>query len=223
MNSFDRAYALGAHTLQLGFLKLLHGSALREKAAELGLQYTTSPPYEITASPWLSPEDVRTLKAAESALGRTYNKARFLRTIAYVLKVTGIRPFEFYRGLGEAAPARATPLGDYAGHFHRFCLTLPNVEPDALRRHMLCDWMEMQKGVNMPSFLKTDGNRRKEAAAIAQSVLGRSPGRHEAAILPGTSTCAFVDSQTRSPVTTLYRLHFIDLSSRQSHELANNE
>jgi len=48
-DGFDRAYALGAHTLQLGFLKLLHGSALREKATSI--VFTKEPPYEIMSSP----------------------------------------------------------------------------------------------------------------------------------------------------------------------------
>lgn len=34
--SFNRAYGLRPHMLQLGFLKLLHGSRLRRQAEELG-------------------------------------------------------------------------------------------------------------------------------------------------------------------------------------------
>ena len=45
---FDRAFALGPHQLQLGFLKLLRGSPLWQQADALGLQFEPAPPYEVS-------------------------------------------------------------------------------------------------------------------------------------------------------------------------------
>jgi len=97
MDSFDRAYALGAHTLQLGFLKLLHGSALREQAEMLGIRYSEKPPYEIQSSRWLSEGDIAVLKQTENALQHTYNKSRFLSALRYVLSASGLRPLSSFR------------------------------------------------------------------------------------------------------------------------------
>jgi len=69
--SFNKAYALGAHTLQLGFLKLLHGSVMREQAEILEIHYTSQPPYEITGSPWMTVDDIKVLKQTENALQHT--------------------------------------------------------------------------------------------------------------------------------------------------------
>jgi hypothetical protein len=197
-NSFDRAYALGAHTLQLGFLKLLHGSALRDLAETLGIRYGKEPPYEITGSPWLCAEDLQTLKQAENALRHTTNKNRFLTALDYVLTMSNLRPFSFFRALGEAAPNHGTQLENYAGQLYDVCVNLPGVDKDELRDRLVCDWLGMVKGKNMPAFLKRHG-----------PVTNIKVGRHESAVLrSGKGVC--VDSTNRDPVTGLYRLHFIE-------------
>lgn len=208
MDSFDQAYAVGAHTLQLGFLKLLHGSMLREN--EKSIIHAKEPPYEIISSPWMSADDLEILKLTENALQNTYNKGRFLSSLQYVLSVSKLRPFALYRALGEAVPKNRMPLEDYAFKIYIFCVNLPHVAPDILLGRMICDWMSMVKGVNMPTFMKI-GNKRQLAPVIraAEAVFGRSIRRNEAAILP-SGRGVFVDSESRNPVTGLYELHFID-------------
>ncbi|MDR0324484.1 MAG: B12-binding domain-containing radical SAM protein [Oscillospiraceae bacterium] len=207
-NGFDRAFELGAHTLQLGFLKLLHGSSLRKRAEELGIRYTEEPPYEIVDSPWLSAEELKVLKQTENALRHTYNKSRFLSTLQYALSVSGLRPFVLFRTLGEAAPNHGTALDEYAGQLYGCLAKLPGVDGDALRECMICDWLGMVKGKNMPSFLKGAGPLRKQAEALAKKQLGRGAGRGETAVLP-SGRAVFVDSSSRDPVTGLYKLHNI--------------
>ncbi|MCL2401303.1 MAG: B12-binding domain-containing radical SAM protein [Oscillospiraceae bacterium] len=207
-NGFDRAYALGAHTLQLGFLKLLHGSQLRAQAENLEIHYSAEPPYEIQHSPWLSAEDLQTLKHAENALQHTYNKGRFLSVLEYVLSVSGIRPFSLFRALGEAAPNHATSLSDYAVGIYDFCVNLPGIDANALKDRLICDWLSMVKGKNAPHFLKNDGRNR--VTETAEQMLGRKIPRVEAAML-STGKGVFADSVHRDPVTGLYTLHFVEL------------
>lgn len=205
---FDRAYAIGAHTLQLGFLKLLHGSALRARETEIIC--AQEPPYEILHSPWLAAADIATLKKTENALQHTYNKGRFLSALRCVLAVTEMRPFAFYRMMGEAVANHATPLKDYAADIYRFCIALAGVDADTLRGHMICDWLGMSKGANMPEFLRVEDKRRKQAAETAQRLLGRKLRRHEVAMLP-SGTAVFVDSESRDAVTGLYKIHKVEL------------
>ncbi|MCL2030522.1 MAG: B12-binding domain-containing radical SAM protein [Oscillospiraceae bacterium] len=209
MDSFDRAWALGAHTLQLGFLKLLHGSALRGRAAALGIRYGAEPPYEIEGSPWLSAEDIQILKNAENALRHTHNKGRFLSVLRYVLPASGLRPFALFRALGEGAPHHGTPLEEYAGQLYALCAGLSGVDAAELRDRMICDWLGMVKGKNMPPFLKGPEGGRRQAAERAERRLGRKIGRGEAAIL-SSGRGVFADSADRDPVTGLYRLHFTE-------------
>ena len=202
---FDRAFALGAHTLQLGFLKLLHGSALRERADSLAISYSSDPPYEITGSPWLDAGDLLTVKAAENALQHTYNKSRFLTSLSYVLSATGIKPFALFRLLGEAAPSRATPLDDYAVELFKCLSGLSGVDCDELKDCMVFDWLGMVKGKNMPGFLKRPDKRRRQIAIAAEKKLGHVVARVETALLL-SGAGVYVDICDRDPVTGLYRV-----------------
>ncbi|MDR2183017.1 MAG: B12-binding domain-containing radical SAM protein [Clostridiales bacterium] len=206
MDSFDAAYSLGAHTLQLGFLKMLHGSAMREN--EKSIIFAQQPPYEIISSPWMGAADLDILRLTENALQNTYNKGRFLRTLQYVLPASGLRPFALYRALGQAAPKNRMPLEIYAEKIYGFCVKLPGVAPDLLLGHMICDWMGMVKGVNMPIFMKIGGRQQLDMVKrAAEETFGRKIRRNEAAILP-SGKGVFVDSESRDPVTGLYKLHF---------------
>jgi radical SAM superfamily enzyme YgiQ (UPF0313 family) len=209
MDSFDRAYALSTHHLQLGFLKLLHGSVLRAQAEEFGVNYSSKPPYEIISSPWLSLDDVQTLKQTENALQNTRNKGRFLSTLNYVLSVTGERPFNLFNSLGAAVPNHATQLEDYIIQIYNFFSRYPDVEVNTLKDCLIFDWLGMVKGKNLPSFLKNvDAQQkalteRKNVAETAEKALGRKLRREELAIL-STGKGIFVDSNNRNPVTGLY-------------------
>ena len=205
-DSFDRAYTLGAHTLQLGFLKLLHGSRLRAQAEALGITYQKEPPYEITGSPWLGEAELATIKRAENALQHTYNKGRFLSMLRYVLSVSGLRPFALFQGLGEAVLNHATPLDAYAGQVYAYCAGLPNVDAAALRDCMICDLLETTKGKTMPDFLKSHGEKRRLAVTMAEKQLGHVIDHDEAAVL-SSGEVVYVDSAIRHPVTGLYALH----------------
>jgi len=202
---FDRAYLTGAHNLQLGFLKLLHGSALREQAADFGLQYSTTPPYEVTSTPWLSSENFQVLKKVENALQHTYNKGRFLSTLHYVFTVTRIKPFVLMHALGESIPNHGTQLEDYALQVYDFFSRLPGVEMNALQDCMVYDWLGMVKGKNAPAFMKNNDDRRKTLAVSAEKLFGRKIKREEFAIL-NSGIGVFVDSSDRNPVTGLYRV-----------------
>jgi len=207
---FNRAFALGAHTLQLGFLKLLHGSTIRSQAEELKIQYNSRPPYEISRSPWLSAEDLRILSQTENALQHTYNKSRFLSTLEYVKSVSELSPFSLFRALGEAAPNHGTDLADYAQQIYDCFAKLPSVRDDKLQDCMVCDWLSMVKGKNLPRFLLNLDRRHAQLIKAAESLFGHTVARNEAAILR-SGVGVVVDSNDRDPVTGLYRLSFIPL------------
>lgn len=97
--SFNWTYRLRPDELQLGFLKLLKGSPLREKAAEYGYLFTRTPPYEILGNKWLSYGDLHRLKVIEEVLGIFFNSRRFRYTLDFLLAKAGCSPWEFYSGL----------------------------------------------------------------------------------------------------------------------------
>ena len=99
--SFNEVYACRPHTLQLGFLKLLKGSALHRDADEYGIRYRDYPPYEVLETPWLPAQALLSLGHTEDVLDRMYNSGRFTRTVRHLERFFP-SPFEMYHTLGCA-------------------------------------------------------------------------------------------------------------------------
>ena len=93
--SFNRVYAMNPHILQLGFLKLLKGSALRNRAESYDIKFNYFAPYEVFSTKWMKYEDIITLKAVEDVLERYYNSGRFYATMEKALDFFD-SPFDMY-------------------------------------------------------------------------------------------------------------------------------
>jgi radical SAM superfamily enzyme YgiQ (UPF0313 family) len=72
-HSFDEIISLGADHFQLGFLKLLPGTLMRERAGEYGMIATSEPPYQVLQTKWLSREDFVLLGKIEQLVETTWN------------------------------------------------------------------------------------------------------------------------------------------------------
>ncbi|MDY3919602.1 MAG: B12-binding domain-containing radical SAM protein [Candidatus Limivivens sp.] len=82
--SFNDVYALKPQQLQLGFLKVLKGSGMHEKAEEFGIVYRARAPYEVLKSGWISYEDLLKLKSVEEMVEVYYNSSQFAHTMEYL-------------------------------------------------------------------------------------------------------------------------------------------
>lgn len=98
--SFNEIYVLRPHALQLGFLKLLKGSGLRQQAEKFGMLYSTAAPYEVFSTDWLKYEEIIRLKAIEDVFERYYNSTRFINVLPNIEKHF-LSPFDFYEKLAD--------------------------------------------------------------------------------------------------------------------------
>ncbi len=206
--SFNTAYALGADMLQLGFLKLLHGSAMREEPDNFPCEFSKLPPYEIISTPWLSKQDIKALKCAEDALERIYNSGRFRLTAEYMLKTTGLTPFELYMQIG-AVPAKTT-LDEYAQFIYEKCVDMPNVQKNLLRDALVCDILASNNTGRLPKCLQIkDDLLRKAVIALAENpeTMPKKRIKRGVALLYGAKSAVFVDYTQKNPVTGRYLLH----------------
>lgn len=99
-HSFNDVYSCRPDQLQLGFLKVLKGSHMHEKAEEYGVMYTDFPPYEVLCTRWISYADILTLKRVEEMVELYYNSAQFTHTLP-VLESCFLSPFGMYRALAD--------------------------------------------------------------------------------------------------------------------------
>ena len=98
--SFNAVYRLNADHVQLGFLKLLHGSALRKAAGKYGIISKCEPPYEVLLTPDLPHHDIIRLKAIEEMLKIYYNSGRYKACLRWVVGLFR-SPYDFYDTLAD--------------------------------------------------------------------------------------------------------------------------
>ena len=160
--SFDHAFALQPHQLQLGFLKFIHGSRLRMD--KWGARFAPDPPYEVLSTPWMTYAELRRLHDAAEAVERIHNSGRFTLAEKLALK-TGIRPFELYLLLGEKMAARQGrwSLDNLTRLVYDTFLGL-GVDVSALRDAMILDRLATDNTGFLPPFLQSDPTTLKAAA-----------------------------------------------------------
>ena len=154
-------YALKPQQLQLGFLKVLKGSAMERETGGYGICHKAKEPYEVLCTRWLSYEDVLLLKEVESMVEIYYNSGQFVHTVAYL---EGFFPdaFLFYealgcyyrkKGYGEISHSRIRRyeiLLEFAGEH-------PGIERDVLIEKMLMDLYLREHLKSRPSFAPYPG------------------------------------------------------------------
>ncbi len=98
--SFNDTFALQADMLQLGFLKLLHGSKLRVDSDKYGIIYRDYAPYEVLKTKDISYLELEKLKGVEEMVDIFNNNGKYRNTIAYA-KTLFASPFDMFLNLYE--------------------------------------------------------------------------------------------------------------------------
>lgn len=98
--SFNMVYSLKPEQLQLGFLKILHGSKMKLQVKDNEIEYHSQPPYEVISTKWLKYIDILKLKNVEEVLEIYYNSGQFANSIRELEKHFAT-PFELYAELGD--------------------------------------------------------------------------------------------------------------------------
>ncbi|WP_415331791.1 B12-binding domain-containing radical SAM protein [Clostridium perfringens] len=96
--SFNDVHAIRPDEIQLGFLKLLKGSSMREEAEKWGIVYSPYAPYEIIRSKDISYEELLLLKKVEAMVDKYYNSCKFNNVIKFFLNIYD-KTFDFYYDL----------------------------------------------------------------------------------------------------------------------------
>ena len=163
--SFDQAFGLHPHQLQLGFLKFIHGSRLRME--KWGARFAPDPPYEVLSTPWMTYAELLRLHHAAEAVERIHNSGRFALAEELALE-TGVRPYDLYLLLGEKMAARQGrwSLDNLTRLVYDAFLSL-GVDENALRDAMVLDRLATDNTGYLPPFLQADDPAALKAAARA--------------------------------------------------------
>lgn len=161
--SFDDAYG-SCDLLQLGFLKLLYGTGLRERMEEFGYLCEPEPPYTVLQSKWITYPELRRLAHISETLERYDESGRFAHALWYLMPLVP-SPFRFWEGLTDyLAAADLRPLQklsqpDVFRYFLEYAVrAVSKAEPTRLRE-MLCADFIAGEHKNPPRFLTAAEDR----------------------------------------------------------------
>lgn len=97
--SFTEVFGIFAPELQLGFLKFLKGTPVRDKHKNYNYVFDKNPPYQIVKSDFLSESELHQITELEHALEIYWNNKRCVYSLKYVYKKYNI--FDFLINLGS--------------------------------------------------------------------------------------------------------------------------
>jgi radical SAM superfamily enzyme YgiQ (UPF0313 family) len=164
--SFNTVHSMGPHEIQLGFLKLLKGSLMREEELKWGMVYSPYPPYEILKNKDISYEELIVLKKVEEMVDKYYNSGNFNNILKYLLP-NFESAFDFFLKLSE--------FFDEEGYFHRnisgvdyyrifinFCEKVLKKNCEVLKDIIKFDYLSSNKKNWIPDFLEKKVSKDEE-------------------------------------------------------------
>jgi anaerobic magnesium-protoporphyrin IX monomethyl ester cyclase len=165
--SFNDVHSIEPDEIQLGFLKLLKGSSMREEAEKWGMVYSPYAPYEILRTAEISYDELLKLKKVEEMVDKYYNSGKFKTILKFFLSKFDT-PFDFYYEL--------SCFFDKKGYFNRSINSaeyykvlfdfneeeLSGNDRDALKEIIKYDYLCFNKKKWLPDFLVRNMEKQEE-------------------------------------------------------------
>lgn len=164
--SFNDMYEIKPEEIQLGFLKLLKGSSMREDADKYGMEYSPYPPYEILKTDKISYEELLKLKKVEEMVDKYYNSQKFKLIIKY-FENKFEKPFDFYYSLGmffenQGYFNKNIGNAEYYKVFLDFNESVLKESNEHLKEIIRFNYLIFNKRRGLPEFLRSDMEKEEE-------------------------------------------------------------
>ena len=158
IKSFNESFTLKPDMLQLGFLKLLKGSNLRESAHKYGIEFNEYPPYGVLKTDSISYSEIDTLKNVEEIVDNFYNSGRFQASLLYLLSYTDT-PFKLFLDISkfkDRCIKRGKKLNNIGQYklIYDFSKGIENIDLSILSECLLFDYLSQGRNPNIPQFIK---------------------------------------------------------------------
>jgi len=164
--SFDDVMALKPNMFQLGFLKLLKGSKIREDAFKYNIAFTDYPPYEVLRTCHLSFYELAELRNIEEIVDRYYNSGRFSATLKYMLGIEN-SPFQMFKDImnfqirsGNSGKSISN-IGQYK-LLYDYCRINRFYDESVYKECLAFDYLLQGRNPVMPDFLGNDNAIKRE-------------------------------------------------------------
>ncbi|MFL0252314.1 B12-binding domain-containing radical SAM protein [Clostridium neuense] len=167
IKSFNDVYSVKPEELQLGFLKLLKGSPMRDEAESWGMSYSPYPPYEILRTKDITFDEIMLLKRVEAVVDKYYNSGKFSNILNYMVPKFKT-PFYFYHELGEffyrkGYLNRNVSSSGYYKAFIEFNDEVLEEDNSILKEIIKYDYLKFNKKSWIPPFLNRYNKKDEES------------------------------------------------------------
>jgi radical SAM superfamily enzyme YgiQ (UPF0313 family) len=164
--SFNDVHSLQPEEIQLGFLKLLKGSSMREEAEKWGIVYSPYAPYEVLRTKDISYEELVILKKVEEMVDKYYNSQKFKTILKYFSQYFP-SPFDFYLILADffykkGYFSRNISNADYYKVFLEFNEEKLQEDNLFIGEIIKYDYLKFNKKKWLPDFLWREWNKKVE-------------------------------------------------------------
>lgn len=218
--SFNEAFSLGADMLQLGFLKVIHGSAIRQEPEEFPCTFDSRTPYEVISTPWISELELALLHLTEDALDRLYNSSRFDITLKKALSVWKGTPFDLFALAGlrmkERSLSQGCTLDAFTEFVFDFCRQELPLSEGEIRDSLILDRLASNNTGHLPDFLFDGENElkaiKKRLSKMPEYREAKGVRRGYALINSGRTLCiADYRPENLDPITSRYGVRLVSV------------
>lgn len=149
IKSFDDVIRLRPHMLQLGFLKMLKRTPIRENYKA---QFNTIAPYEIIKTPHMNEDNLKELKSVELILNKFYNSGKFTRTMQ-VINRGYESTYEMFHNIARFIKEKDYNLSDF-NQIYQAILEFMNND-NKIRNILKLDYLSTNNSKILPKALKS--------------------------------------------------------------------
>ena len=206
-NSFNCLYNIWTNQMQVGILKVLKGSPLKENQGD-GYVFEKTPPYEVISTPTMTKEEIDLGKKLAYLIDKYYNTNRFYKTLRYLS--VNHEPYLMFKSLAERV--------DYSdGVFVLYEQLLSvtkeyNENLDLINELLKFDYLSSNNSKNLPPCIKREFS--KEFKKITNKYkIGNEFSylfRYNPVTLEKGNYVIYFDYLTKDPITLLYKSRILE-------------
>ncbi len=209
--SFNRLFAVRPHEIQVGFLKILKGTPMRD-GERFPCTYSSEPPYEVLETPWLKRDEIAFLKELAHTVEKVYNSGKFALTLAQAIPLFET-PFDFFASFCAYCRGKDRRHDTYTDRLFLFLSEHGMEEAEA--RDLLVQDRLAACAPNLSPCLKAVERGGQRPKKLLQQRLGPPQGRRGAAWLWKKPQIVFCDYDQgpycqKDPVSGRYRLFYLE-------------
>jgi radical SAM superfamily enzyme YgiQ (UPF0313 family) len=164
--SFNDLYSIEPDEIQLGFLKVLKGTLMKEEAEKWGIVNSPYTPNEVLKTNDISYDELILLKRVEKMVDKYYNSQKFNTLLKYFTPKFETA-FDFYLTLGmffynKGYLDRNISGADYYKVFIEFNEEIMNENNEELRELIKYEYLKFNRKKWLPEFLSREKNKEEE-------------------------------------------------------------